>query len=93
MPPPSRIVDSRPGERPNRRTSAPHSARSAASERQQGTLEPVLTTPIRREELLLAKALAALLSAAVAYAVYTLFRACVERFALRTTTSALVHSA
>ncbi|HEX6655090.1 MAG TPA: ABC transporter permease subunit [Candidatus Limnocylindria bacterium] len=57
-------------------------AYAVAGERQQGTLEPVLTTPIRREELLLAKALAALLpSVAVAYAVYALFLACVELFA------------
>jgi ABC-type transport system involved in multi-copper enzyme maturation permease subunit len=57
-------------------------AYAVAGERQQGTLEPVLTTPIRREELLLAKALAALLpSTAVAYAVYALFLACVELFA------------
>ncbi len=33
---------------------------AVVGEREQGTLEPVLTTPIRREELLLAKALAAL---------------------------------
>ncbi len=43
---------------------------SVAGERQQGTLEPVLTTPVRREELLLAKAVAALLPAlVVSYAV------------------------
>ncbi len=36
-----------------------------------GTLEPVLTTPIRREEFLLGKALAALIpSLAIAYAVF-----------------------
>jgi ABC-type Na+ efflux pump permease subunit len=29
---------------------------AVVGERQQGTLEPVLTTPIRREELLLGKA-------------------------------------
>ena len=69
-------------------------AYAVAGERQQGTLEPVLTTPIRREELLIAKALAALLpSIAVAYAVYALFLACVELFALRTVASALVHPA
>jgi ABC-type transport system involved in multi-copper enzyme maturation permease subunit len=57
-------------------------AYSVVGERQQGTLEPMLTTPIRREELLLAEALAALLpSIAVAYAVYALFLACVELFA------------
>jgi ABC-type transport system involved in multi-copper enzyme maturation permease subunit len=67
-------------------------AYAVAGERQQGTLEPVLTTPIRREELLLGKALAALVpSTAVAYAVYALFLACVELFALRAVASALVH--
>jgi ABC-type transport system involved in multi-copper enzyme maturation permease subunit len=57
-------------------------ASAVAGERQQGTLEPVLTTPIPREEFLLGKALAALLpSVAVAYAVYALFLACVVLFA------------
>jgi ABC-type Na+ efflux pump permease subunit len=55
---------------------------SVAGERQQGTLEPVLTTPIPREEFLLAKALAALLpSLAISYAVYIFFFICVELFA------------
>jgi ABC-type transport system involved in multi-copper enzyme maturation permease subunit len=66
-------------------------AYSVVGERQQGTLEPVLTTPIRREELLLGKALAALLpSIAVAYVVYGLFLACVELLALPTVASALI---
>lgn len=57
-------------------------AYSIVGERQQGTLEPVLITPIRREELLLGKALAALVpSIAVAYLVFGLFLACVELFA------------
>ena len=57
-------------------------AYSVVGERQQGTLEPVLTTPIRREEFLLGKALAALVpSLAVSYAVYALVLACVELFA------------
>jgi ABC-type Na+ efflux pump permease subunit len=34
-------------------------AYSVVGEREQGTLEPILTTPIRREEFLIAKALAA----------------------------------
>jgi ABC-type Na+ efflux pump permease subunit len=56
-------------------------AYSVVGERQQGTLEPVLTTPISREELLLAKALAVLApSVAVSYAVYAVFLACVELF-------------
>jgi ABC-2 type transport system permease protein len=55
---------------------------AVVGEREQGTLEPVLTTPIRREELLLAKALAALVpSLAVAYVVYGLFLACTQLFA------------
>ena len=67
-------------------------AYSVVGERQQGTLEPVLTTPIRREEFLLGKALAALLpSLAVAYAVYAFFLACVELFAQPAVASALVH--
>jgi hypothetical protein len=45
-------------------------AYAVVGERQQGTLEPVLTTPIRRQEFLLGKALAALVpSVAIAYAV------------------------
>lgn len=66
-------------------------AYSVVGERQQGTLEPVLTTPIRREELLLGKALGALVpSLAVAYAVYGLFLACVELLADPAVASALV---
>lgn len=54
-------------------------AYSVVGERQQGTLEPVLTTPISREELLLGKALAVLApSVAVSYAVYALFLAFIE---------------
>lgn len=66
-------------------------AYSVVGERQQGTLEPVLTTPIRREELLLGKALGALLpSLVVAYAVYGLFLACVELLADPAVVSALI---
>jgi ABC-type transport system involved in multi-copper enzyme maturation permease subunit len=57
-------------------------AYAVVGERQQGTLEPVLTTPIRREEFLLGKALASLVpSVAVAYAFYAVFLACVALFA------------
>jgi ABC-2 type transport system permease protein len=57
-------------------------AASIVTERQQGTLEPVLTTPVRRDEFMLAKALAPLLpSVVVAYAVYGLFVVIVELFA------------
>jgi ABC-2 type transport system permease protein len=57
-------------------------AYAVVGERQQGTLEPLLATPIRREEFLLGKALAALLpSVAVGYLVYAFFLACVGLFA------------
>ena len=66
-------------------------AYAVVGERQQGTLEPVLTTPIRREEFLLGKALAALVpSVAIAYAVYAFFLACVELFAPPAVASALL---
>jgi ABC-type Na+ efflux pump permease subunit len=64
---------------------------AVVGERQQGTLEPVLGTPIRRDELLLAKALAVLIpSVAVSYVVYGVFLACVELFANRSVVDALV---
>lgn len=66
-------------------------AYSVVGERQQGTLEPVLTTPIRREELLLGKALAALLtSVAISYGVFALFIVCVELFARPGIAAALI---
>ena len=50
---------------------------AVVGERQQETLEPVLATPIRREEFVLGKGLATLVpSLAVAYAVYAFFLAC-----------------
>jgi len=69
-------------------------AYSVVGERQQGTLEPVLATPIRREELLLGKALATFLpSIAIAYAVYALFLAAVELFAVPSVASAIIRPA
>lgn len=66
-------------------------AYSVVGERQQGTLEPVLTTPIRREEFLLGKALAAFVpSIAVAYLVFGAFVAVVELFADPAIASALL---
>ena len=57
-------------------------AYSVVGEREQGTLEPVLTTPIRAEEFLLGKALAALVpTLAISYAVFGIFLACVGLFA------------
>jgi ABC-2 type transport system permease protein len=58
------------------------SAYSVVGEREQGTLEPVLTTPIRREEFLVGKALAALLpTLGVAYAIFGIFLAATALFA------------
>jgi ABC-2 type transport system permease protein len=66
-------------------------AYAVVGERQQGTLEPVLTTPVRREEFLLGKALAVLVpSCAVAYAVYLFFLACVGLFAHPGVAAALI---
>jgi ABC-2 type transport system permease protein len=58
------------------------SAYSVVGEREQGTLEPVLTTPIRREELLIGKALAAFVPALIAsYAVFGVFLGVAALFA------------
>jgi len=60
-------------------------------ERQQGTLEPVLGTPIRREEFLLGKALASFVpSVAISYAVFAFFLAFVEIFAQPSVASGLL---
>ena len=49
-------------------------AYSVVGEREQGTLEPVLTTPIRREEFLVGKALAVLVpTLAIAYLIFGIF--------------------
>jgi ABC-2 type transport system permease protein len=59
-------------------TPAVFAAYAVAGERQQGSLEPILATPIPGDEFLLGKAIAALVpSVAVAYAVYALFLASV----------------
>jgi len=64
---------------------------AVVGERVQGTLEPLLTTAIRREELLLGKALAALVpSLAIAYATYAGFLLCTELFAQPAVTAAVV---
>lgn len=66
-------------------------AYAIVGERQQGTLEPVLSTPIRREELLLGKALAVLIpSVAIAYLVFAVFIALVALFAHSDVASALI---
>ncbi|MHB1975001.1 MAG: ABC transporter permease subunit, partial [Acidimicrobiales bacterium] len=66
------------------------SAYSVVGEREQGTLEPVLTTPIHSEELLVGKALAALLpTLAVAYAIFGIFLGAVAAFAHPAVASAI----
>ena len=66
-------------------------AYAIVGERQQGTLEPILSTPVRREELLLGKALAVLVPAvAIAYAVFAVFLALVALLAHPGIASALI---
>ena len=57
-------------------------AYSVVGEREQGTLEPILTTPIRREEFLVGKAVAVLLpTLVVAYTVFGVFLTAAALFA------------
>jgi ABC-2 type transport system permease protein len=66
-------------------------AYAVVGERQEGTLEPLLGTPIRRDELLLGKALAVLAPAvAIAYAVFGIFLALVVLSARPGVASALI---
>ncbi len=58
------------------------SAYSVVGERDQGTLEPVLTTPLRREELLLGKGLAVMApSVIIAYVIFALIEVAAQFFA------------
>ncbi|MHB8219501.1 MAG: ABC transporter permease subunit [Acidimicrobiales bacterium] len=66
---------------------------SIVGERVQGTLEPLLSTPIQRGELILGKALAAFIpSVAASYGVFALFIAVVELFAAPGVAAALVRA-
>ncbi|HEY2172285.1 MAG TPA: ABC transporter permease subunit [Mycobacteriales bacterium] len=66
---------------------------AVVGERLQGTLEPVLATPVRRDELLLGKALAAFVpSVVVSYGVYAVFIAAVELFAHAGVATALIQA-
>jgi ABC-type Na+ efflux pump permease subunit len=68
-------------------------AYSVIGERDQGTLEPFLTTPIQREELLLAKAIAVFLpSATVAFAIYFAFGLTIRFAAAHVVRAALWHT-
>jgi len=67
-------------------------AYSVVGEREQGTLEPVLTTPIRREELIAGKAAAIMLpTVALSYAIFGLFLVVTQLFANPIVASALFH--
>ena len=66
------------------------SAYSVIGEREQGTLEPILITPIRREEFLIGKALAvAMPTLAIAYTIFGIFLAVAALFAHRGIESAI----
>lgn len=66
------------------------SSSAVIGEREQGTLEPVLTTPLRREEFLLGKALAAFApTLVISYTMFGIFLVCVGLFADPTVASAV----
>ncbi len=66
------------------------SSYSVVGEREQGTLEAVLITPIRREEFLIGKALAAFLpTVVIAYAVFGIFLGAAALFANPVVASAI----
>jgi hypothetical protein len=65
-------------------------AYSIVGEREQGTLEPLLTTPIRRQELIVGKAAAVMIpSVAASYTVFGVFLAAVGLFAHAAVASAV----
>ena len=69
------------------------SAYSVVGEREQGTLEPVLTTPISRVELLLGKAAAIFMPAvAVAYLIFGVFVAITQFGAASAVATAVLHA-
>lgn len=67
-------------------------AYSVVGEREQGTLEPLLTTPLRQQEFVLGKAAAMMIpSVGIAYVVYSVFLSCAELFARRDVADAIFH--
>jgi len=67
-------------------------AYTVAGEREQGTLEPLLTTPIRQQEFIVGKAAAVLIpTMAAAYVVFGLFLAAVALFAHPVVATAFFH--
>jgi len=69
------------------------SAYSVVGEREQGTLEPVLTTPVRSAELLAGKALAIFVpTVGVAYVMFGVFFAITQLFAVSPVAAAVRHA-
>lgn len=69
------------------------SAYSVVGERVQETLEPVLTTPVRADELLLGKAAAAFIPCvAISYALYAIIIVCVRLAAARVVVDVVWHA-
>jgi ABC-2 type transport system permease protein len=67
-------------------------AYAVAGEREQGTLEPLLTTPIRKQEFILGKAAAVMIpTLALSYTVFSLFLIAVALFAKPAIASAVFH--
>jgi ABC-type Na+ efflux pump permease subunit len=67
-------------------------AYSVVGEREQGTLEPLLTTPIRQQEFLLGKATSVMIpTLALSYAVFALFLGATRLFANSVVASAVFH--
>jgi ABC-2 type transport system permease protein len=67
-------------------------AYSVVGEREQGTLEPLLTTPIRRQDFILGKAAAVMIPTLVlSYSVFGLFLAVVRLFAKPAVASGVFH--
>jgi ABC-type Na+ efflux pump permease subunit len=68
------------------------SAYTVVGEREQGTLEPLLTTPIRQQEFILGKATAVMIPALLlSYTVFGIFLAVVALFAKPVVASAFFH--
>lgn len=67
-------------------------AYSVAGEREQGTLEPLLTTPVRRQEIILGKGAAVMIPTVVlSYTMFGVFLAAVRLFASSIVASAVFH--
>jgi ABC-type Na+ efflux pump permease subunit len=67
-------------------------AYTVVGEREQGTLEPLLTTPLRQQEFLLGKATSVMIpTLALSYTVFALFLLAVELFANPVVNSAVFH--